>query len=120
MTSPIDAINAALNLNRRHLAGCSEERLSEIEAALDTAGVTYLNSLNPRLVLSGDPSLLQLLTAEVFDSGCVVAALVTAKLTQGESNEVRQSREQRLADLGYVPLTEEDREMNLLIFELYG
>lgn len=130
---------AALNLNKTQCAellgvsrqalydwlggmepkAANAERLTSLLKLLAEAGVTAADSLSPRFVRAamadGEPSLLDLLKADVLDEPRVAKILAEAKALEDEAENGRLAREDRLRQLGFEEPTAEQRKANLAL-----
>lgn len=95
------------------------ERLTSLLTLLADAGVTASDSLSPRFVrtalANGEPSLLDLLKADVLDEPRVAKVLVEAKALEDDAKRTRLAREDRLRGLGFEEPTAEQRKANLAL-----
>jgi len=111
---------AALGIGRAQLAailgGQGWERLDDLVALLDAAGIHPRSPLNVRVVRSQDQegrSLLELLRAPRWDRPRLVAALRRARAESLALDRRRQDREARLVTLGYEPVGQDERRRRL-------
>lgn len=132
-------VMAALNLNKTQFAevlgvsrptlydwlegkepnAANARRLTTLAKLLADAGVTAADSLSPRFVREalndGEPSLLDLLKADMLDETRVAKVIAEAKALEDEAEGARVAREDRLRALGYELPTDEQRKQNLAL-----
>jgi transcriptional regulator with XRE-family HTH domain len=132
-------VMAGLNLNKTQLAevlgvsrptlydwlegkepnAANAQRLTGLVRILVNAGVTAADSISPRFVREslndGEPSLLEMLTADTLDEARVAKVLAEAKLLEDETHGTRAAREDRLRTLGFEEPSAEQRKENLAL-----
>lgn len=95
------------------------QRLSTLVELLANAGVTAADAISPRFVRQplneGEPSLLELLKADTLDKQGIASVVGAAKALEDEAQRTRQTREARLAGLGFEAPSAAQRKANLAL-----